>query len=107
VRSSGLAVIGVVVCGQMLFGLLAGVALVAARRRTTRRTFVQVAVIIALVESFILAVGASALVAARGGSEAVSAALLWYAGVGWLVVQVGILVWWFVAWRASKEPTRR
>ena len=79
----------------------------AARRRTSRRTFIQVALIIALVESFILAVGASALVAARGGSEAVSAALLGYAGIGWLIVQVGILVWWFVAWRASKAAPRR
>ena len=100
---SGIAVVGAVVAGQVLFGLLAAGALFAARRRTSRRVIVQVALIIVFVESFILAVGASALVSARGGSEAVSAALLWYAGIGWLIVQVGILAWWFFAWRQSRS----
>jgi hypothetical protein len=90
------------VCGQVLFGLLAIAALIAARRRTSRRVVIQIAVIIAFVESFILAVGASAGIAARGGNEAVSAALLGYAGVGWLVVQVVIVVWWAVAWWRSR-----
>jgi hypothetical protein len=103
VNPRGLAVVGVMVCGQVLFGLLATVALIAARRRTSRRVVVQIAVIIAFVESFILAVGASAVVAARGGSEAVSAALLAYAGIGWLVVQVAIVVWWAVAWSRARR----
>jgi hypothetical protein len=103
VNPRGLAVVGVMVCGQVLFGLLATAALIAARRRTSRRVVVQIAVIIAFVESFILAVGASAVVAERGGSEAVSAALLGYAGVGWLVVQVVIVVWWAVVWWRSRS----
>lgn len=96
--SSGLGVVGVIVCGQLLFGLLAATALVAARRRASRRALVQIAVIIAFVESFILAVGLSAANAARGGSVAVSAGLLWYAGAGWLAVQVVIVVWIVWAW---------
>jgi hypothetical protein len=64
---------------------------------------VQIAVIIVVVESFIVAIGLSAANAARHGSEAVTAALLWYVGIGWVVVQVAILAWWAWAWRQSRR----
>lgn len=98
----GLAVVGVVVLGQVLFGLLATAALVAARRRTSRRVVIQIAVIIGFVESFIIAIGLSAANAAAGGSERVSAWLLWYVAIGWLAVQALILVWWAVSWQRSR-----
>lgn len=102
-RASGLGAVGVIVCGQVLFGLLAAAALIAARRRASRRVVIQIAVIIAFVESFVVAVGLSAVNAARGGSVALSAALLWYAGIGWLVVQVVIVVWWAWAWLRTRR----
>jgi hypothetical protein len=98
--------VGVTVCGQLLFGLLAGAALFAARRRTTARTFWQIALIIAFVESFVIAIGLAALNAARGGSAAVTAALLWYTGAGWMVVQIVILVWWAWVWRQNVKRRR-
>ena len=97
-----LGVVGVIVCGQVLFGLLAGAALFAARRRTSRRVIAQIAIIIGFVESFIIAIGLSAANASRGGSEWVTAALLWYAAGGWLLVQVLILAWWVWAWRQRR-----
>jgi len=102
VSTRALAVVSVFVCGQMLLGLLAAAALVAARRRTSRRAFVQVAVIIGFVESFALATGLSAVAASRG-NVAASKALLVYVGVGWLVVQLVIIVWWLWAWRRSRR----
>ena len=110
-----MAVVGVLVSGQVLFGLVAAAALIAARNRTSKRAVIQVAVIIAVVESLVLAVGAAAVNAARGGSDVVTSGLLWYAGAGWIAVQIVILVWWFWAWRQSvrraaepsADPTRR
>ena len=93
-----LGVVGTIVCGQVLFGLLAAAALFAARRRASRRTVVQIALIIGFVESFIIAIGLVAANAARGGSDAVTAGLLWYAGGGWAVVQVVIVVWIVWVW---------
>jgi len=78
-----LGVVGTIVCGQVLFGLLALAALFAARRRASKRTVIQIALIIGFVESFIIAIGLAAANAARGGSDAVTAGLLWYAGGGW------------------------
>ncbi|NTU70417.1 MAG: hypothetical protein HGB10_01130 [Coriobacteriia bacterium] len=94
----GMAVVAVLIAGQALFGLVAAVALVAARKRASKRAVIQVALIIGAVESFVLAVGAAAVNAARGGSEALTTGLLWYAAGGWIIVQVGICVWWFWAW---------
>jgi hypothetical protein len=91
-----LGVIGAVVCGQMLFGLLALAALFAARRRASKRAVIQIALIIGFVESFVIAIGLAAANAARGGSDTVTAGLLWYAGGGWALVQVIIVVW--IAW---------
>lgn len=93
-----LGVVGVVVLGQLLFGALAIGALVAARRRTSTRVIVQIALIVGFVESFIIALGLAAANAARGGSDAVTASLLWYSGGGWAVVQVVIVVWLIWAW---------
>jgi len=101
-----MAVVGVLVAGQVLLGLVAAAALVAARKRASRRAVTQVAVIIGVVESLVLAVGAAAVNAARGGSPGVTAALLWYAGAGWIAVQVIIAVWWFWAWRQSVARDR-
>jgi hypothetical protein len=101
VSGRALAVVGVLVAGQLLFGLVAAAALVAARKRASRRAVVQVAVIIAVVESLALAVGLAAANAARGGSTTVTSGLLWFAGAGWLAVQAVIIVWWLWAWRAS------
>lgn len=95
--------VGVLVAGQVLFGLVAAAALVAARKRASRRAVIQVAVIIGVVESFALAVGAAAVNAARGGNSNLTRGLLSYAGVGWIAVQALILVWWFWAWRRSKS----
>ena len=103
VPERGLAAIGALVCGQVLFGGLAAAALVAARRRASRRAVVQVAVIIGFVESFIIAVGLAAANATRGGSDAITAWLLWYAAAGWVVVQVVILAWWAWAWWRSRR----
>ena len=100
--SRALAVVGVFVCGQMLIGLLAAAALFAARHRASRRAVIQIAVIIALVESFALATGLSAVAASRG-NVALSKALLVYVGSGWLVVQAVIIAWWLWAWRRSKR----
>jgi hypothetical protein len=94
----GVGVITVVVCGQVLFGLLALAALVAARERATKRAIVQIALIIGFVESFVIAVGVAAANAARGGNDTVTAALLAYAGGGWLIVQVVIVVWIVWVW---------
>jgi len=96
VPARALGVVGTVVCGQLLFGLLAIAALFVARRRTSKRVVVQIALIIGFVESFILAVGLAAANAAREGSQALTAGLLWYAGGGWLIVQIVIVCW--VAW---------
>ena len=95
-------VIGVIVCGQMLFGLLAVAALFAARRRASRRAIVQIALIIGFVESFIIAIGLAAANSARGGSEAVTAGLLLYAGGGWVVVQLAIAAWVLWVWWAQR-----
>ena len=91
-------VIGAVLCGQLLFGLLAAAALFAARRRASKRAVVQIALIIAFVESFVIAIGLAAFNAMRGGSDAVTAALLWYAAGGWGIVQVVIVVWIVWVW---------
>lgn len=101
-----MAVVGVLVAGQVLFGLVAAAALVAARKRASRRAVTQVAVIIAVVESLTLAVGAAAINAARGGSDAITRGLLWYAGAGWIAVQVVIIGWWFWSWRQSVARRR-
>lgn len=104
----GMAVVGVLVAGQVLFGLVAAAALIAARKRASRRAVIQVAVIIGVVESFAIAVGAAAVNAARGGSATVTGGLLWYAGAGWIAVQAIILVWWYWAWRQStREAAER
>jgi hypothetical protein len=92
------AVIFAVVAGQVLFGLLAGGALFAARGRASRRALVQIALIIGFVESFVIAVGLAAANAARGGSTAVTAGLLWYAGGGWTLVQLVIVYWIVWVW---------
>ena len=94
-----MAVVGVLVAGMAVFGLAAAVALVAARHRVSRRAFIQVAVIIGVVESLFLALGAAAINGARGGDAALTTGLLWYVGVGWIAVQVAIIVllawaWW-------------
>jgi len=95
--------VGAVVCGQLLFGLLAAAALFAARRRAGRRVVIQIALIIGFVESFIVAIGLAAANAVRGGSDAVTLGFLWYAGGGWTVVQVAIVAWvgwvWVRGWR--------
>jgi len=96
-------VVGVVVLGQVLFGALAIGALVAARRRTSTRVIVQIALIILFVESFIIAIGLAAANAARGGSDAVTAGLLWYAGGGWGIVQLAIIVWVAWAWVRNRR----
>jgi uncharacterized membrane protein len=101
-----MAVVGVLVFGQVLFGLIAAAALVAARKRASRRSVIQVAVIIGVVESLVIAVGAAAVNAARGGSDALTAGLLWYAVAGWIAVQAVILAWWFWAWRESRRRSR-
>jgi hypothetical protein len=98
VTGSGSGVIAVIVCGQLLFGLLAAAALIAARRRASKRVVVQIALIIGFVESFVLAIGLAAANAARGGSDVLTAGLLWYAGGGWLVVQFAIVVWVVWVW---------
>lgn len=88
----------------MLFGLLAAAALIAARRRASKRAVIQIALIIGFVESFVIAIGMAAANAARGGSDAVTAGLLWYAGGGWALVQVIIVVWivW-IWWERRRE----
>jgi hypothetical protein len=91
-------VIGAVLCGQFLFGLLALAALIAARRRASKRAVIQIAIIIGFVESFVIAIALAAANAARGGSDAVTSALLWYAGGGWALVQLVIIVWIVWAW---------
>jgi hypothetical protein len=98
-----LGVIGVVVLGQLLIGLFVTAALVAARTRMGNRTFVQVAVIIGFVVSFAVATGLSAVNSACGGSEAVTAGLLWYVGGGWVVVQVAIVVWVVGVWVRNRR----
>ncbi len=100
-----MAVVGVLVAGQMLFGLVAAAALIAARKRASRRAVVQVAIIIGVVESLVIAVGAAAVNAARGGTESVTAALLWFAGAGWIAVQAVIIVWLVWAWRHSRRSS--
>jgi predicted nucleic acid-binding protein len=97
------AAIGVIVCGQLLFGLLAFGALITARRRAGRRQFVQITVIICLVESLIIAIGLAAANAALGGNDAVTAGLLWYVGIGWVAVQAVVVIWivWFW-WRRRR-----
>lgn len=104
-----LGVVGAVVCGQLLFGLLAIGALIAARRRASKRTIIQIALIIGFVESFIVAVGLAAANAARGGDDSVTAGLLLYAGGGWAIVQVVILVWvgWVWLSRRRKATSQR
>jgi hypothetical protein len=67
---------------------------------------VQIALIIVFVESFIVAIGLAAANAARGGSDAVTAGLLWYAGVGWTVVQVVIVVWVIWIWLERRRASR-
>ncbi len=101
--SRGMAVVAVLVAGQALFGLVAAAALVAARHRASRRVIAQIAAIIGVVESFVFALGAAAINAARGGSTALTAGLLWYVGVGWIVVQGVIIVWWAWAWWRSRR----
>lgn len=103
----GMAVVAVLVAGQALFGGVAAVALWAARKRASRRVVGQIAVIIAVVESLVLAVGGAAFNAARGGSETLTRGLLWYAGAGWIVVQVVIVVWWLWAWRRNRQASAR
>jgi hypothetical protein len=103
VPARGLGVVGVVVCGQVLFGMLAIAALVAARRRTSARVVVQIALIIGFVESFIIAIGLAAANAARGGSDSVTAGLLWYAAGGWAVVQLAIVGWVVWAWVQNRR----
>jgi hypothetical protein len=98
-----LGVIGVVVLGQLLIGLLATAALVAARKRVSRRAFVQIALVIGFVVSFAVATGLSAVNSARGGSEAVTAGLLWYVGGGWGVVQIVIVVWVVAVWLRNRR----
>jgi len=98
-----MAVVTVLVAGQALFGGVAAVALYAARRRASKRAVGQIAVIIGVVESLVLAVGAAAVNASRGGSDSLTRGLLWYAGAGWIVVQVVIVVWWAWAWRRSSR----
>jgi hypothetical protein len=98
-----LGVITAVVCGQVLIGLLAAAALLAARRRASKRAVVQIALIIGFVESFIIAIGLAAWNTAARGSETLTAALLWYAGAGWGVVQLVIVVWiTWVWWQRRK-----
>lgn len=103
----GLAVVAVLVAGQALFGCVAAVALWAARKRASTRVVGQIAVIIVVVESLVLAVGAAAFNAARGGNEAVTRSLLWYAGAGWIAVQLVIIVWWIWAWRRNRRGAAR
>ncbi len=100
-----LGVVGVIVFGQVLFGLFAALALFAARRRASRRALIQIAVIIGFVESFVISIGLAAANSARGGSEAVTSGLLWYAGGGWLVVQLLILVWLAWVWRLGRRKS--
>jgi hypothetical protein len=101
--SRGMAVVVVLVAGMAFFGLAAAVALVAARNRVSRRAFVQVAVIIGVVESLVLALGAAALNGARGGDPALTTALLWYVGAGWIVVQAVVLGWLVWAWWRARR----
>lgn len=96
VRAYG--VIGAALCGQLLFGMLAAVALLAARRRASKRAVVQIALIIGFVESFVVALALATWNAARGGSDALTSALLIYAGGGWAIVQVVIVVWIVLLW---------
>lgn len=99
-----IGVIAAVIFGQFMFAMLASTALYSARRRTSRRAFVQVGIIIAFTESFIIALALSAANSARGGSESVTAGLFWYGLGGLAIVQVVIVLWWFwVAWQRRKR----
>lgn len=98
-----LGVVGVLLAGQLLFGLVAAAALLTARKRASRRAVIQVAVIIGVVESFVIAVAAAAFNAARGGSDSVTAGLLRYAGAGWMAVQLIIIVGVVWAWWRSRR----
>jgi hypothetical protein len=93
---SAIGVIVAVLGGLLLFGALALGALVASRHRTSGRVIAQIAVIIVLAESFVIALALAVLNAVRGGSDSVTAGLLWYAGGGWALVQIVIIAW--IAW---------
>jgi hypothetical protein len=103
VPARAFVILGVFTAAQLMFGALAAFALFAAGKRASRRAFWQILAIVLLVESFLLAAAISAVNAALGGSDTVSAWLLWYAAIGWIVVQVLICVWWYWAWRTGKR----
>ena len=99
----GLAVVAVLLGVQGFVGLAMAAALIVSRRRASRRAFTQIAVIIGVVESFLLAAVGAAVNSALGGSAALTSGLLWYVAGGWILVQILICVWWYVGWRQSKR----
>lgn len=96
----GFAVFGVVVCGQLLFGMLAAAALIAARHRVEKVAFTRIALVIGFTVAFVVAIGVAVANAAVGGSRALTAGLVWFAALGWVVSQVAILIWW---WRYARR----
>lgn len=98
-----LVAILVFVAGQAFFGFVAGFAVLMARKRAARRAFLQIMVIIVLVESLLLALGGAALNTALHGPEALTAVLVWYSAAGWIAVQIAVLVrWGMAAWRGRR-----
>ena len=98
-----MAVVGVLVGTMVIFGVAGATALVVTRKRMSRQTLGRIAGALVAVESLVIAVGAAAANAARGGSDTLTRGLLRYAGGGWIAVQVVVVAWWVVAWQRSRR----
>lgn len=93
-----MGVIGVVMAAQVLFGLIAGIALFSARSRAGRGVFVRLAGIIVVMESLFLAFAGSAYFSAAGGHAGLAKWLFAYAVAGLIAIQVFIGVWILARW---------